>query len=126
MKFSIKDFFSKGDQIRSKLRKLKKSLVENFTFYIVKETFWKGHFVIYFTVQKLSFLFRTYLNAKKYKEDCRFNCIPYLPKKYLMENFFVCAVRYVAICLFWKYMNCEISLNGLLFMKVNGNTTFFR
>ena len=74
MKFSIKDIFSKGDQIRSKLRiwshLLKKSLMENFTFYTVKETFWKGHFVIYFTVQKLSFLFRTYLNAKKYEEDC--------------------------------------------------------
>ena len=39
MKFSIKDFFSKGDQIRSFLRiwsrLLKKSLMENFIFFTV-------------------------------------------------------------------------------------------
>ena len=39
MKFSIKDFFSKCDLIRKKLRiwshLLKKSLMENFTFYVV-------------------------------------------------------------------------------------------
>ena len=39
MKFSIKDFFSKCDLIRKKLRSwshlLKKSLMENFTFYVV-------------------------------------------------------------------------------------------
>ena len=39
MKFSIKDFFSKCDQIRWRLRiwshLLKKSLMENFTFYAV-------------------------------------------------------------------------------------------
>ena len=32
MKFPIKDFFSKCDQIPRKLRKLKKSLMENFIF----------------------------------------------------------------------------------------------
>ena len=40
MKFSIKDFFSKCDQIRRKLRiwsyLLKKSLIENFTFCTVR------------------------------------------------------------------------------------------
>ena len=40
MKFSIKDFFSKGDQIRRKLRilsySLKKSLMENFIFCAVE------------------------------------------------------------------------------------------
>ena len=40
MKFSIKDFFSKCDQIRRKLyiwsRLLKKSLMENFIFCVVK------------------------------------------------------------------------------------------
>ena len=40
MKFSIKDFFSKRDQIRRKLRiwlhLMKKSLVENFIFCLVK------------------------------------------------------------------------------------------
>ena len=39
MKFSIKDFFSKFDQIRRKLRiwshLLKKSLIENFIVYVV-------------------------------------------------------------------------------------------
>ena len=35
MKFSIKDFFSKCDQIRRKLHLLKKSLMENFIFYAV-------------------------------------------------------------------------------------------
>ena len=39
MKFSIKDFFSKCDQIRRKLRiyshLLKKSLIENFIFCVV-------------------------------------------------------------------------------------------
>ena len=35
MKFSIKDFFSKCDQIR---RKLKKSLMENFIFCVVYES----------------------------------------------------------------------------------------
>ena len=39
MKFSIKDFASKSDQIRSSLRiwsyLLKKSLKENFNFYVV-------------------------------------------------------------------------------------------
>ena len=39
MKFSVKDFFSKSDQIRRKLRiwshLLKKSLVKNFNFYAV-------------------------------------------------------------------------------------------
>ena len=43
MKFSIKDFFSKCDQIRSFLRiwshLLKKSLMENFIFCAVKEFF---------------------------------------------------------------------------------------
>ena len=45
MKFSIKDFFSKCDQIRSFLRSLlKKSLMENFIFcavlqVLIKETF---------------------------------------------------------------------------------------
>ena len=42
MKFSIKDFFSKCDQIRRKLRiwshLLKKFLMENFTFFAVVET----------------------------------------------------------------------------------------
>ena len=42
MKFSIKDFFSKCDQIRSKLRirshLLKKSLMENFIFCTVSQT----------------------------------------------------------------------------------------
>ena len=41
MKFSIKNFFSKRDQIRRKLsiwlNLLKKSLIENFTFYAVLE-----------------------------------------------------------------------------------------
>ena len=40
MKFSIKDFLSKCDQIRSKLRiwshLLKKSLTENFIFHVVR------------------------------------------------------------------------------------------
>ena len=48
MKFSIKDFFNKCDQILRKLRiwsdLLKKSLMENFTFCAVKhilcDTFW--------------------------------------------------------------------------------------
>ena len=39
MKFSIKEFFSKFDQIRGKLRiwshLLKKSLMENFIFFVV-------------------------------------------------------------------------------------------
>ena len=39
MKFSMKDFFSKCDQIRRKLRiwshLLKKSLMENFIFYVL-------------------------------------------------------------------------------------------
>ena len=39
MKFSVKDFFSKSDQIRRKLRiwshLLQKSLVKNFNFYAV-------------------------------------------------------------------------------------------
>ena len=39
MKFSIKEFFSKFDQIRRKLRiwshLLKKSLMENFIFFVV-------------------------------------------------------------------------------------------
>ena len=42
MKFSIKDFFSKYDQIRRKLRiwsyLLKKSLMENLIFYAVTDT----------------------------------------------------------------------------------------
>ena len=45
MKFSIKDFISKYDQIRRKLRiwshLLKKSLLENFTFCAVLELFLK-------------------------------------------------------------------------------------
>ena len=45
--FSIKDFFSKYDQIRMKLRiwphLLKKSLVENFIFCVVKH---KPHIVL--------------------------------------------------------------------------------
>ena len=44
MKFSIKDFFSKCDQIRSFLRiwshLLKKPLMENFIFCAVKELFY--------------------------------------------------------------------------------------
>ena len=36
MKFSIKDFFSKCDQIRSFLKKLKKSLMESFIFCAVR------------------------------------------------------------------------------------------
>ena len=43
MKFSIKDFFSKSDQIRRKLRiwshLLKKSLVENFLFCAVNDEY---------------------------------------------------------------------------------------
>ena len=43
MKFSIKDFFSKCDQIRMKRRSwshlLKKSLMENFIFCAVSKTF---------------------------------------------------------------------------------------
>ena len=43
MKFSIKDFFSKCDEIRRKLRiwsyLLKKSLMGNFIFYHVREEF---------------------------------------------------------------------------------------
>ena len=38
MKFSIKDFFNKCDQIR---RKLKKSLMENFVFCAVTIIVWK-------------------------------------------------------------------------------------
>ena len=45
MKFSMKDFFSKCDQIRRKLRiwshLLKKSLIENFIFCAVKCLFFK-------------------------------------------------------------------------------------
>ena len=51
MKFSIKDFFSKCDQIHSKLRiwsyLLKKSLMENFIFCAVSQNmgiiFFKNH-----------------------------------------------------------------------------------
>ena len=51
MKFSIRDFFSKCDQIRSFLRiwshLLKKSLMENFTFCAVfnKKTFSQAIFI---------------------------------------------------------------------------------
>ena len=48
MKFSIKDFFSKCNNIRSSLRiwpnSLKKSLTENFNFYAA---YMKGHFTDY-------------------------------------------------------------------------------
>ena len=55
MKFSIKDFFSKCDQIRSFLRMsphlLKKTLMENFIFCVVSGTFKDLHrFNICFSV----------------------------------------------------------------------------
>ena len=44
MKFSMKAFFSKCDQLRRKLRiwlhLLKKSLMKNFTFCVVKKLIW--------------------------------------------------------------------------------------
>ena len=40
MKFTINDFFSKCDQIRSKLLMVKKPLMENFIFCAVKYTYW--------------------------------------------------------------------------------------
>ena len=48
MKFSIKDFFSKWDQIHRKLQiwshLLKKSLIENFIFCAVKNSPWRSKF----------------------------------------------------------------------------------
>ena len=45
MKFFIKDFFSKCDQIHRLLQfSIKKSLMENFIFCVVgQETFWKSN-----------------------------------------------------------------------------------
>ena len=48
MKFSIKDFFSKYDQIRRKLRiyldLLKKSLIDDFIFCVVERSDFKNYF----------------------------------------------------------------------------------
>ena len=57
MKFSIKDFFSKCDQICNFLQiwshLLKKSLMENFIFCAVKDVNWIRLFlVLYFTMKK--------------------------------------------------------------------------
>ena len=67
MKFAIKDFFSKRDQIRWKLRiwsnLLKKSLMANFTFCAVRLTINK----IYFETVCLTLrIIRTLENFSKY------------------------------------------------------------
>ena len=52
MKFSIKDFFSKCDQIYRKLpvwsHLLKKSLMENYTFCVVMDTYYVQTYLILF------------------------------------------------------------------------------
>ena len=51
MKFSIKDFFSKRDQIRSKMKRLlKKSLMENFIFCAMKNIQFSHSFQFYFDI----------------------------------------------------------------------------
>ena len=66
MKFSIKDFFSKCDQIRRKLRVwshlLGKSLMENFIFCAVLGELWNG-----ITVQKMKFSIKDFLLKEKWK-----------------------------------------------------------
>ena len=73
MKFSIKDFFSKFDQILSFLRiwshLLKKSLMENFIFCVVNPLFYRrlkfshtwimlDHFAVVFTIFRLAVTLR--------------------------------------------------------------------
>ena len=66
MKFSIKDFFSKCDQIRRKLRisshLLKKSLMENFIFCVVMCAWQLDIHVIFFKVSLLASNYLEHLN----------------------------------------------------------------
>ena len=90
MKFSIKDFFSKCDQIRRELwiwsHLLKKSLMENFIFCAV----W-GLWLRPCTVQKMEFSIKDFF-SKCNQIRRKLRIWSHLLNKFLMKNFIFCAV----------------------------------
>ena len=94
MKFYVKDFFSKCDQIRSFLgiwsHLLKKSLMDNFIFCAVKSLKSVRSSEDY-AAQKMKFLIKDF-SSKCDQIRRKLRIWSHLLEKSLMENFFFCAV----------------------------------